>query len=84
MENLTLDTAFDCEDGVPSVTDFFAGFQQFHEFLLIVPIAFCLTTLVLYAINLRDIVQNENRETKGNVAALFAIYPVSKSVNSAY
>lgn len=78
MENSTLD----CEEGVPSVAEYFAGFQQFHELLLIVPFAFCLTTLTLYVINLRGTVKNENRETKGNVAALLTIYPVSLVVNN--
>lgn len=79
MENSTLD----CQEGVPSVAEFFAGFQHSRELLLIVPIAFCLTTLALYVINLRGTVRNENRETKGNVAALLTIYPVSWIVNDA-
>lgn len=73
MENLTLD----CIDGVPSVLEIYAEFERLHGFVLLVPITFCLLTLTLYVINLREIIKNGQKGTKGNAAALFTIYPVS-------
>lgn len=73
MENQTLD----CEDGVPSMQEMFAKFPPHHEFILIVPVALCVLTLATFVVNLRATIRNGNRETKGNIATLLSIYPVS-------
>lgn len=71
--NLTLD----CRDGVPSVVELFADFQLIHVVLLIVPIVSWMMTLSFYVINLRHTVKHGHKDTKGNVAVLLTIYPVS-------
>ena len=73
MENLTLD----CEEGIPTVQEFFAGFHEHLELVLIAPFALWLMTLAVYVINLRATIDHGQRETKGNIAALLSIYPVS-------
>lgn len=73
MENST----FDCREGVPTAAEFLTGLQLEHKIVLLVPVAFCIMTLVIYVINLRATFENERKETKGNVATLFTIYPVS-------
>jgi hypothetical protein len=73
MENLTLE----CREGVPTVGEFLTSLQTEHKIVLFVPIVFCIMTLVVYVINLLATFESERRETKGNVATLFTIYPVS-------
>lgn len=75
MENSTLE----CIDGLPSVAEFFDGFENNREFVLLVPIGLCLVTLALYVINLRATIEHGQKDTKGNVAALLTIYPVSRN-----
>ena len=72
-ENSTLN----CHEGIPGVTDFLTGLNLEHKIILIVPITFCFMTLIIYVINLRATIKNERKETKGNVAVLCTIYPVS-------
>lgn len=73
MENSTLD----CREGVPTAGEFLAGFQPNREYILLVPIGFCLMTLWIYVTNLRALFLHGQKETKGNIAALCSIYPVS-------
>lgn len=75
--NLTLE----CLDGVPSVVELFAAFQLTHWLLLIIPIALWLMTIAVYVMNLRHTMEHGHKDTKGNVAALFTIYPVSSECN---
>lgn len=75
-------TSLDCIDGVPSVVELYAAFERLHEFFLLVPIAFCVLTLTLYVINVREIIKHGQKDTKGNVVALFTIYPVSLNVKA--
>jgi hypothetical protein len=75
MTNLTLN----CGDVVPSVAELFEGLQLEHKIFLILPMMFFTFTVVIYVANLRYAIENGHKETKGNVAALVTIYPVSQT-----
>lgn len=75
MENST-NISVDCYNGVPSATEFFAGFQLEQVLLLAVPIALWLMTLTVYVMNLKRTIEHGHKVTKGNVAVLLTIYPV--------
>lgn len=76
MENSTNLTQ-ECFDGAPTAMEFFAGFELIHGLILIVPIVLCMMTYLVYVINLRHTSKHGHKDTKGNVAALMTIYPVS-------
>lgn len=74
MEN----TSSECAESIASAAEFLAGFEHFHELIvLLIPIAFCFMTLTLYVISIRAVIAHGAKDTKGNVASLFTIYPVS-------
>lgn len=77
MENSTLN----CIDGVPSLIELYAALEPLNKFFLLVPITFCILTLSIYVINLREVIKRGQKDTKGNVAALITIYPVSFNIN---
>lgn len=70
-------TSFECEFGIPTAAELFDALQLNHQTFLILPIAFCFMTLAIYVINLRRELDSGNKDTKGNVAALVTLYPVS-------
>jgi hypothetical protein len=73
MENRT----FDCDEDVPSTAELYGNLQTEQKLIFIVPIALCILSFVIYVANVRAALKHERRETKGNVVALFTIYPVS-------
>ena len=76
MENSTNST-LGCHDGVPSFVEFIDGFHLIHALFLTIPVTLCIMTLFVYVINLRNTMERGHKDTKGNVAALLTIYPVS-------
>lgn len=59
------------------MTELFSGLQLAHELILLTSAVLCIMTLALYVINLRANIKNGDKDTKGNVAALLTVYPVS-------
>lgn len=85
MENLTIllevqeviKSSIDCVSGVPSIGEFFNGFNYETYFLVLLPMFFCVLTIWIYIKNVKNIYMNASKELKSKCLIICSIYPVN-------
>lgn len=76
MNSSQMSLELDCENGVPSVTEFFYGIHGNKIFILVFPLCIVGIQLWLYVRNVKYLRINADKMMRSNCIALMTIYPI--------